>query len=142
MCISQFWSVFGPVTNPKSLCFTAEMLCFGPTQGPPKGGPGAPPGGRFETQKSCKSIVFAVYLAMVNPKSRSNLTFLINCASGPSPGALFIKKHWFYMCFWWTRRQNHYNNNVWGTKGGAKGARPGSARLSGGLRGASGGHQT
>ena len=52
-----------------SRCFTAKTLCFGPTQGPPKGGPGAPPGGRFETQKSCKSIVFAVYLAMVNPKS-------------------------------------------------------------------------
>ena len=69
MCISRFWSVFGPVTNPKSLCFTDEMLCFGPTQGPPKGGPGAPPGGRFETPKSCKSIVFAVYLAMVTPKS-------------------------------------------------------------------------
>ena len=64
-----FGPFFGPVTNPKSRCFTNKMLCFGPTQGPPKGGPGAPPGGRFETRKSCKNIVFAVYLAMVTPKS-------------------------------------------------------------------------
>ena len=62
MCVLSFLTIFGsvsgPITNAKKLDFTVEMLCFGSAQGCPEGGPGAPPGGRFEIPKRCKSIVF------------------------------------------------------------------------------------
>ena len=115
----MYFSMFVPVTHPKSLCFTAEMLCFGPTQGPPKGGPGAPPGGRFETRKSCKNIVF--YCVSVNLRSE------------------LLRFHWFYVYFsilvrFWpghkSKKSLFYCQNVmfW--------AHPGSPK--GGSRGASG----
>ena len=67
--LGHFGVRFSTGHKSKSVYFTVEMLCFGSARGAPEGGPGAPPGGRSETPKSCESVAFAAYLAQVTKKS-------------------------------------------------------------------------